>query len=81
MGLLSSTSNTKGILTQLMWPEPKTNESSNSRRSAYSYSHISFGAASKVILEKVRYLQYACSSLIVGSHKPCNYNHSRNPSS
>ena len=66
---------------QPMWPEPKTNESLNSRRSAYSNNHISFGAASKVILEKVRYLRYACSSLIISFHKPCNYNHSSNPSS
>ena len=40
-----------------MWPEPKTNDCSNSSRLAYNYGHISFGATSKVILEKVRYLQ------------------------
>ena len=40
-----------------MWPELKTNDFSNSRRLVYNYGHISFGAASKVILEKVRYLR------------------------
>ena len=66
---------------QPMWPEPKTNDSSNSRRSAYNYGHISFGATSKVIVEKVRYLREARSSHIVSSHKPLDYNQSSHPSS